>query len=151
MIFVCKGKAWPKALFSLYELLVVNIDIVKRSSGGDKTPGDVYRWTLLRAMVKRAADLESTATPEATPRRSLRQRGRSVPNPASETSDNNDTADVPRFEGVHKHHLCTLHEYVTPEQARINEKIAQANPTKYKCNHRKPRLRDELRKVNKSS
>ena len=52
MTYVCKKKAWTKLLMGLFEILIVNINILKKSSV-DKTTGDVFRWKLVMSMVKK--------------------------------------------------------------------------------------------------
>ena len=71
MAYVCKKKAWTKLLMGLFEILIVNINILKKSSG-DKTTGDVFRWKLVMSMVKKAQDMKTDDGPVSnTPRRSL--------------------------------------------------------------------------------
>ena len=40
IVFVCKGKAWPKLVFGLYEILIVNIYIVKSQCRKKVQPDD---------------------------------------------------------------------------------------------------------------
>ena len=132
-------------------MVVVQVYIVRKHVK-ETLQQDTLQWNLVHGgMVKKAKHLDTQRllqSPDVTPRRSRRQRGMPVSEENPEQAPEEDESVVPRFEGATKHHHDRLMEYVTPEQARINLDIAQANPTVRKC-HRAPRARDAHRKTRK--
>jgi len=148
IVFICKKNAWPVLQFGLTEILIVNIYIIKRTVNARIDPGQ-YRWDLVFGLVDKAKSLESRDVDpgdESSPRRSLRQRGDA---PASSASAPDTPVEVvPRFEGLGVHHHDRLREYVTLEEAEINQQIVDANKPDRDYN-RKPRQRDSKRKLHK--
>ena len=155
MVFICKTKAWPKLVFGLYEILVVQIYIVRKQKNPNLQQQKL-RWTLVHGLVSKAKELDARRQRNqrersiySTPRRSRRQRGMRVSEEGPENAPEPDESSVvPRFEGASKHHHDRLQEYVSPEQARINMDIARSNPTVRKCK-RVPRARHAHRKTHK--
>ena len=141
--FVCKRRAWPCLNFGLIDLLIVNVYIVKHHVDKSVTQLRV-RWDLVNGLVSKADDLqahdEATPTPEVSARRSRRQRGLGAQAPDRRTP----TATVPRFKGADVHHHDRVHEYVTREQAAINEKIVAEDPS-VREHKRQARQRDAHR------
>ena len=146
-VFICKKKAWPVLAFGLTEILIVNIYIIKRTANARIDPGQ-YRWDLVFGLVMKAKDLESRNTAvddESGSRRSIRQRGGETASSASASASDTPAEVVPRFEGAGVHHHDRLCEYVTPEQAEINQRIVDADKGTRDYN-RQPRQRDRNRK-----
>ena len=136
IVFVCKGKAWPKLTFGLFEILLVNIYVVKQQCRVKVKP-DEFRWNLVTAMVDKAdaldADRARAASNETVPQQSV----------SPDVVD-----EVGRFQGVERHHHELLLEYVDPELAKFNQLLADENPTRRPLS-RRPRQRDRNRKDGK--
>ena len=137
IVFQVKGKAWPKLVFGLFEITVINIYIVKCQDPDFEQVPDKYRWSLIIGLVEKADSLDRIVK-EATP----------VHDIADDSSDGDGDRVVPRFQGADSHHWELLHEYVTPVQADVNAAIVLANPTRNN-RVRKPRARDRGRKDGK--
>ena len=135
IVFQTKSKAWPKLVFGLYEITIINIYIVKCQDPDFDKAADTYRWSLVTGLVDKADSLDRISK-DVSPVLDM-----------TNDSDANDKV-VPRFQGADSHHWELLHEYVTPEQAAINAAIVAANPTKRELT-RRPRARDRNRKDGK--
>ena len=134
IVFMAKGKAWPKLIFGLFEILLINIYIVKEQCTPPPSP-DTFRWTLLLGMVEKAEELENEA---------------SASDQVAEVDEESDVEDdvVPRFKGADLHHWELLAEYVTPHEAEENQLIVDASPSDRELS-RRPRQRDRNRKDGK--
>ena len=133
MVLICRTKAWPKLAGGLFEMLVVNIHIVKRQCRDWVDDPCQLRWTIVQGMVDKAAELEVDS-------------GHATSDDVSSGQDTSckDEGKVPRFEGADLHHWELLDEYVTPEEAEKNAKIVAKNPSGRELS-RCPRQRDKNR------
>ena len=137
--FQSRSKGWPKLDIGVFEILVVDVYVIKKQVDPSLKQDD-FRWNLIAGMVQKADELDAEQAEKAR-----------HPLPCSPTNkkvDNDDDPVPDRFDGVNSHHHDKVEEYVTPQQAQINRRIAAANPTARKLN-RKPRRRDRSRKTNK--
>ena len=116
MTFQCRNKAWPKLDIGLFEILVVNIYCVKKTSEATLKPDD-YRWDLLNDMVLKADQLEAEKAARVARVRPPTTRAR-----ARAKSDDKEDSAVGRFAGVDVHHHDRICEYVTPEQVKNPKK-----------------------------
>ena len=132
MVFKCKNKTWPKLVNGLYELCIVNIYIIKRTFNRHLKQDD-FRWNLVFGLVEKAKQLEAESAAQVA---------------TTSTPSVCEPESVDRFDGKDVHHLDFLPEYVTPEVAEINQRIADDNPTRRKLN-KKPRQRDVNRQDKK--
>ena len=150
-MFVCKKSSWPKLDFGLKEICVVNIFVIKRYRNPQLSPCK-FRWDLVHGLVAKSEDLKirREAYPDGEPeeRRSRRQQGLDPVVVDLVEGEDSERQAVPRFEGLHSHHLDTLREYVSPEEAERNMEIVNANPLHHEL-HRQPRQRDASRKTHK--
>jgi len=135
MVFTCKKKAWPCMVFGLFELLIVNIYVMKLTVETSLAADD-YRWELVLGMVQRAKELELQEAPPSTPQ----TRSTSY---ASATS-NPEGCYVPRRKGAKVHHHDELKEYIFPHELEHFQRLRDANPCQ-RQHHRQPRQRDEGR------
>ena len=114
----------------LVDILIVNVFIVKHQVEPALTQHRV-RYDLVAGLVCKADDLDERAVtpdPESTQRHSGSQQGPGVRDHINRSSDSSAEV-VTQFQGVDKHHHDRLCEYVTREQAVINERIVKANPS----------------------
>ena len=137
--FMCKKKAWLKLFFALIELLLVNIYIVAIQTNNDLTQDD-FRWAMVMQLVAKAKEVdEENEIAERT--RSARRR---------EAPLSMSTTTYSRFSGgLQHHHHDTIHEYVSAEQAEINQAIVNRHPAYRQSNKLTWRDRDSSRKNGK--
>ena len=111
--FIVKGKGWPKLSLGLFEILLINVYIIKQQDTTFHNLPSQFRWDCIEGLVAKANQLDSLGQQRRTP-----AAGEQHSTPES------DDTHVSRFEGVDKHHWDLLHEYVTPIQAETNTAIA---------------------------
>ena len=144
MVFICRKKAWPHMTFKAYELLVVNVYIIKCVANPTLCPRD-FRWECVHGLVRKAREYERLLRERernARGRRSGRLNPEPQPTPTSQREEG-----VPRLQGAYKHHHDRLQEYVTPEEAEINARIVEENPNGSRVYNRRPRARDQHRRT----
>lgn len=116
--FICKKKAWLKLFFALIELLMVNIFIIACRTDLDLEQDD-YRWNCVIELVEKAKELDEEGDVAEHTRSATR-----APRRESSSSEHS------RFEGgLEHHHHDVVCEYVTPEQAALNQAIVDRNPS----------------------
>ena len=117
-------------VMDLIDILIVNEFMIQNKVETALTHHRV-RWDLVLGLVSKSDNLDERDTnppPEMQQRRSRRQRGLGV-RENTNTNDDSSVEEVPRFQGVNKHHHDRLSQYVTREQAVINENIVKENPS----------------------
>ena len=136
--FVTRKKPWQKAVFGLTELLLINIYIISSFVSKELTTHG-FRWALLLQMVQRAEELEAAATATTA-----------IASPARQVEVPTQYSSVGRWhpDSVTLHHHDDCPDYVTPEQAIINQTIMDEDPA-VRISNKKPRERDKKRADNK--
>ena len=132
--FLCRKKPWLKLFWALIELLLVNIFLVAAQTDKDLEQDD-FRWEMVYALVKLANELEQEAPVSYRTRGSTRSSASGRP--------------TSRFEGGLDHHHDIVQEYVTAEQAELNQRIVDDNPAHRESKKFVWRKRDEDRKNGK--
>ena len=87
IVFQVKGKAWPKLVFGLFEIAIINIYIVKCQDPDFEQVPDKYRWSLVTGLVEKADSLDRLAK-ETSP---------GVIVIADDSSDDDDKVDAVRL------------------------------------------------------
>ena len=100
---------------------------------------DDFRWEIVFALVRKANELDQESTVAERTRRGSR----------NSATVRRSTVVGSRFEGGLNHHHDIVQEYVTPEQAELNQRIVDDNPGPRVSKKLVWRKRDEDRKNGK--
>ena len=137
---ISRRVCWHKLFFALIEVLLINIYIIALQEEPDLKQDD-YRWALLLQLVGKADELDEGAVAARTRSACREQREAEATPPVPES--------VGRWEGGEtQHHHDRVFDYVTPEQALINQRIVDADPGNTKST-KSMRRRDRFRKDGK--
>lgn len=143
--FSCRNKAWPKLMFGLLEVTLVNIYIVvvNTNTTYTKLTQEDFRWQIVAELVAEAEllDAERAAAERAAEGDDCDSAAETVTVPVSTL-----TPYQLRMEGRDGgHHHDIQSEYVSETVAVANQKIVTANPCARPTKRKQYRIRDRSR------